>query len=116
MYFVARHFGSLPIVSRLVLKDGVVDDDGDEMGDELLAAAEPPLATPMRVGMTGTALTPLRPVGRVEFGDRIVDVVAAGGYIPAGARVRIYKVSEFSIDVEPVGEQDAPPRFGEGQA
>jgi membrane-bound serine protease (ClpP class) len=116
MYFAARHFGSLPIVDRLVLKDpGVVDDDDGEdgAGAELLAAAEPSLITPLQQGAVGTAITPLRPVGRVQFDDQIVDVVAAGGYIPTGARVRIYKMSEFRIDVEPLGEHDAPPRFGE---
>lgn len=115
MYFVARHFGSLPIVNRLVLKDpGALDDDADDLGgSELLAAAEPPAAGALTVGTTGVAITPLRPVGRVEFQDRIVDVSAVDGYIPAGARVRICKVSEFRIEVEPAGGQDASPRFGE---
>lgn len=115
MYFAARHFGNLPMLNRLVLKDpGMVDDDDlDSGGDELLAAAEPTVIAPVRVGMVGKALSSLRPVGRVEFEDRIIDVSAVDGYIPAGSQVRVSRVSEFRIDVEPVGEQDAPPRFGE---
>jgi membrane-bound ClpP family serine protease len=95
MYFVARHFGSLPVFNRLVLKDPTFDEDG---GDELIAA----MATgPVRIGMSGTAVTPLRPAGRVQLGDRIIDVVSEVGYIPAGAPVKIIAVSDFRIAVEP---------------
>jgi membrane-bound ClpP family serine protease len=114
IFFVARHFGSLPLLNRLVLKDPGTfgDDDDDFAGNELLAAADPGAPLPLQAGMIGTAITTLRPVGRVEFGDRIVDVVATGGYIPQGAKVRIFSVSEFRIDVEPLGDADVPPRFG----
>jgi membrane-bound ClpP family serine protease len=96
MYFVARHFGSLPVLSRLVLKDPVFNED--HAGDEMLAAMA---HGPVRVGMSGTAITPLRPAGRVQLGDRIVDVVSDVGYVPAGAPVKITAVSDFRIAVEP---------------
>lgn len=105
MYFFAKHFRSLPVLNRLVLQDPVWDDERG--GDEFLAAMGAP-SGPVRKGMTGITLTPLRPAGRVELGavpgepGRIIDVVSEVGYIPAGAKVRILSVSDFRISVEHV--------------
>lgn len=51
------------------------------------------------VGQTGTALTPLRPAGTAQFGDRRVDVVTAGEYIEAGTPVTVSKVDNWHITV-----------------
>lgn len=101
MYFVSRHFGSLPILNRLVLKDGEVDEATH--GDDLLAAFGSGDEAPVRPGMLGVAITPLRPSGRAEIADRLVDVVADIGYIPAGAPVRVTSVTPFRTGVEAAG-------------
>ena len=44
------------------------------------------------VGAVGTAITTLRPSGRVRFDERIVDVVTDGGFIPTGASVEVLEV------------------------
>lgn len=98
MFFFARHFRSLPVFNRLVLQDPIPSDD--QAGDEMFAAMAP-AAGSLRVGMTATAITPLRPAGRIQVGDRIIDAVADIGYIPAGAAVKITAVSDFRIGVEP---------------
>jgi membrane-bound serine protease (ClpP class) len=99
MYFIARHFGSIPILGRLVLKDGPAEESSsDEM---LLAMAE--TQGDVKVGTVGVAITPLRPAGRVDLDGRVVDVVAGIGFIPSGARVCVTGVSEFRITVEPYG-------------
>ncbi|MEX2217242.1 MAG: ATP-dependent Clp protease proteolytic subunit [Phycisphaerales bacterium] len=95
MYFIGKHLTSLPVVNRLILKDPVPTDD--QAGHEMLAAMA---QAPVRVGMAGTALTPLRPAGRMQLGDRIIDVVSDVGYIPAGASVKIASVSDFRVGVE----------------
>lgn len=97
MYFISKHFKSLPFLNKLVLKDPV----GEEIGPDLLASMAETLG-PVRRGMIGTAITPLRPAGRVEMGPggRIIDVVAELGFIPAGAKVKITSVSDFRIGVE----------------
>lgn len=95
MYYLSKHFGSLPVVSRLILKDPAPVDS--EAG--LLAAmghAEGDFAP----GAEGLTITPLRPAGRVQIGERIVDVVAEMGYIAAGKRVRVVKSDEFRTVVE----------------
>ena len=43
-------------------------------------------------GQTCEALSPLRPSGRARFGERIVDVVSEGGFIPRGTPVAVLEV------------------------
>ena len=62
------------------------------------------------LGQLGTALTPLRPAGRAQLGERAVDVVTEGGFVErgtavevvrvAGNRVVVHKVSESSENIE----------------
>jgi membrane-bound serine protease (ClpP class) len=101
MWFLARHFGSLPLLNKLVLRDEVVEDAG---GAGLLAAMST-VSGGVGRGDTGIALTPLRPAGRVQIGDQIVDVVSDFGFIRAGASVRVVAVDQFRVTVEPIGPQ-----------
>jgi membrane-bound serine protease (ClpP class) len=97
IYFAAKHFGSLPLLGRLVLKEGITIDE--DRGDPMLAA----MATPsggLKLGMTGRAVTTLRPAGQVEINGAIVDVVSDMGYISSGETVRITSVTPFRVGVE----------------
>lgn len=97
MYFLAKNFKSLPLFSKLVLKDpGTIED-----GPQDMLAAMSTTTGPVKKGALGVAMTPLRPAGRVELpGGRIIDAVADMGFIAAGAKVRITSVSDFRIGVE----------------
>ena len=53
------------------------------------------------LGRSGIAATQLRPSGAVQFGDRRVDVVTAGGFVEAGTPVRVVEVRGNRIVVEP---------------
>lgn len=97
MYFLAKHFGSLPLLGKLVLRDGVAVDTGGG-----LLAAMASLDRGVGVGAEGVTLTPLRPAGRVQIGDAIVDVVSDFGFIGSGVRVRVASVEQFRVTVEPV--------------
>lgn len=107
IYFISRHFGSLPVLSRLVLQDPTWDDETP--GDDLLAAMADP-GGPVKRGMTGVSVTPLRPAGRIELADdgRLIDAVSEMGYIPAGSRVRVVSVSDFRIGVERIDDPPGP--------
>jgi membrane-bound ClpP family serine protease len=95
MYFISKHLGSLPLLNKFVLgPPGSGDDDG-------LFQSAAPADAPAQVGDTGTALTALRPSGKVQLGDRILDVVSDAGVIDAGVPVRVVEVTEFRITVEP---------------
>ncbi|MCK4375239.1 MAG: NfeD family protein, partial [Candidatus Brocadiae bacterium] len=50
------------------------------------------------------ALTALRPAGRAEFGDRLLDVVTEGGFIEKGARVQIVEIRGSRVVVGPYRE------------
>jgi len=97
MYGIAKHFGSLPLLGRLVLRDPATADESEGY----LAAMEHETAE-VRAGATGVTLTPMRPAGRVDLGSRVVDAAAEFGFIPAGARVRVVSVTGMRIGVEPV--------------
>ena len=96
IYFIARNLGSIPLFSALVLRDRPGEDDGEDM----LAAMAPDEGNPIQPGMRGRAVTPLRPAGRVEVADRIVDAVAQMGYIAAGAEVVVLEATPFRVTVE----------------
>lgn len=96
MYFVAKHLPTLPVVGRLVL-EGRHGQAADAEG--LLAAMADP-ETIIAVGEEGRTLTSLRPAGRAQFGDRIVDVVTDMGFIDSGEPVRVTAADRFRVVVE----------------
>jgi len=97
MYFIAKNFGSLPILNRFVLQDSGSASDGEEL---LAAAATTDPNSPAQPGQEGEAMTPLRPSGRVRIGEDVVDVVADNGFIAAGARVRVLRIEGMRVVVE----------------
>lgn len=63
----------------------------------------PPSAAEARIppaGERGTAITPLRPVGKARFGDDIVEVTAVGPMVEAGAPVVVLRASPYAVEVE----------------
>jgi membrane-bound serine protease (ClpP class) len=56
------------------------------------------------VGEVGVAQTALRPAGRAEFGDRLMDVVTEGEFVDRGDKVRIREIHGNRIVVEPYRE------------
>ena len=78
---------------RLVLNDGMTRKAGYDSvkpGREAL------------LGQTGQAVTTLRPAGRAQFGERVVDVVSEGGYIERGQQVEVLKVAGNRVVVQSV--------------
>jgi len=104
MYLLAKHFGSLPVLGKLVLKDPGTDDESDGW----LQAIDPDAGLDVRPGQIGTTLTPMRPSGRIEVGDKVIDAVAEFGFIPAGSRVRIVSTSPLRTGVELVPQTFDP--------
>jgi membrane-bound serine protease (ClpP class) len=56
------------------------------------------------LGQMGVTLSPLRPGGKAQFGDRILDVISEGQMMAKGARVKILR---FSARDAIVAELDA---------
>ena len=79
-----------PIAQRMALGEGSEIRGGG--GDPQVAVGEP-----------GTAVTPLRPVGFVRFGDRRVEASADFGMIDAGTEVTVVEASAAGVKVRARG-------------
>jgi membrane-bound serine protease (ClpP class) len=93
---IAKHFGSLPVLGKLVLKSTPPDEDADSM----IAAMDPDLGVDVRPGDGGITLTPMRPAGRVQVKDRVLDAVADLGFLDAGMPIRVTSVTGMRIGIE----------------
>jgi len=94
-FTVARYLPKVPGGNRLVLN---TPSDVGIPSDNLPGAGE----AAELLGAIGTTNTPLRPAGMVKFGDKFVDVVSDGGFIPAGTRVQVIQVEGTRIVVKEV--------------
>lgn len=56
----------------------------------------------LQPGMEGIATSALRPVGKAEVNQKTVEVKTMGEYLDSGSRIRIIKIIENKIIVEPV--------------
>ncbi len=86
LLFMSNYIGELPGLSRLTLRPQLAGDSAT--GDEL-----PPVPQAgwqaVDIGDEGNAISSLRPSGKAQIGDAVVDVVTEGDFVDAGSRVRI---------------------------
>jgi membrane-bound serine protease (ClpP class) len=55
------------------------------------------------IGQVGVAISALRPGGKAQFGDRVLDVMSQGDLVPKGTKVQIVGYSGREAIVEAVG-------------
>jgi membrane-bound ClpP family serine protease len=96
-FTLARYLPHIPYVNRLMLKP---HEEAGEFSDELTDSVHPEIAA--LLGAIGVAATPLRPAGKVQFGDDFVDVVAEGSYVLPGTRVQVVEIEGNRIVVKEV--------------
>jgi membrane-bound ClpP family serine protease len=96
-FLLARYLPHIPYANRLMLKP---QDETGELGEEAPSSIHPEIAA--LLGAIGVAATPLRPAGKVQFGDDFVDVVAEGSYILPGTRVQVVEIEGNRIVVKEV--------------
>lgn len=53
-------------------------------------------------GDLGVAVSTLRPIGKAEFNDQIFEVKTNGSYLESGTEVRVIKIQNHVIVVEPL--------------
>lgn len=109
IWLAMKYLPSVPVFNRLVLRDGDPDEGGVSTIDPDAGGETLP------VGTEGVSITPLRPAGRVQIGDKIHDVVADLGFIDAGRPVRVVAADRFRTMVEevrPDRRADAAPSTG----
>lgn len=95
LFFIWRSLPSLPVMRRLVLQE--TSGSTSEGLLAVMAAGET-----VKVGDEGVALSPLRPAGRAQFGERVIDVHVDTGMVGPGARVRVIRLEGLRTLVEKV--------------
>lgn len=95
-FLIARFLPQVPGANRLLLAPPT---DQTDASAPLLPGASEALEL---LGAIGTTTTALRPAGVVRFGDKFVDVVSDGGFIPSGSRVQVIAVEGTRIVVKEV--------------
>jgi membrane-bound serine protease (ClpP class) len=58
------------------------------------------------LGQRGEALTTLRPAGRAQFGEQVIDAVSEGSYIERGMMVEVVKVAGNRVVVHQVTDRN----------
>ena len=94
LLLLAKYVGSVPVLNRLVT--------GHTMATATVSTAMTPEEQPITglVGQVGVAITPLRPTGRAEFGDRQVDVLTEGDFLEKGAVLEVIEVKGRQVVVK----------------
>src|SRR6185437_2364375 len=96
-FVLARYLPHIPYANRLMLKP---QGEADEFGEETVDAIHPEMAA--LLGAIGVAATPLRPAGKVQFGEDFVDVIAEGCYVMPGTRVQVVEIEGNRVVVKEV--------------
>ncbi len=68
------------------------------------------------VGTIATALTTLRPSGRVLVDNRPIDAQTSGEFVEPGMRVRIVRHRGTSVEVEPIGDDSGAALTNRGES
>jgi membrane-bound ClpP family serine protease len=97
-FTVAWYLPNIPYLNRLVLKPPTATEtEGEEMPPDLVKPSYAAL-----LGAIGVAVTPLRPAGKVKFGEEFLDVLAEGEYLHPGTRVQVIQIEGNRIVVKEV--------------
>lgn len=94
---LARYLPSIPYFNRLLLKPQTEENEG------AVAELDPAQARMAALlGAIGVAATPLRPAGKVQFGDEYIDVVTESSYVMPGTRVQVIEIEGNRVVVKAV--------------
>jgi membrane-bound ClpP family serine protease len=96
-FILSRYLPKIPYANRLML---VPPEDRPEV-EELPALPGVEVAVSL-LGQVGTSTSMLRPAGTAKFGDRYVDVVTEGDFIPPGTSIQVVEVEGTRIVVKHV--------------
>ena len=86
---------NVPILNRMVLKPPAEEAEAPMISLSNSGAVA-------LLGAIGVAVTPLRPAGKAQFGEQFLDVLADGGYVAPGGRVRVVEIEGQQVVVKEV--------------
>ncbi len=58
----------------------------------------------IQVGEEGITISALRPMGKAEIRDKIIEVSTLGTFLPSGTKVRIVSIKNNKIYIEPINK------------
>jgi len=103
---ITRHFGSLPMLNRLVLTPPPCEVEVDDVETDSKKLKEkgidPARHAAYSVGDWGVAVSALRPAGKIEINDELIDVISDGDFINEGSQVAIIKITGNQVMVRRV--------------
>ena len=113
--FLTWYFGTVPILGRLVLAPpkpeavagapvtpaGTASNGTTIAGGTAGGTRDRPW---LAIGQIGLAVSPLRPAGKVQFGEELVDVLTEGDFVDQGSRVRVYRVQGTTVIVRQLAD------------
>jgi len=56
----------------------------------------------VRIGDEGIALSTLRPMGKAEFNNEVLEVRSQGELVPSNSKIKVIKIEKRKIFVEPI--------------
>ena len=101
-FAVSHYFGAIPVLSWLALElPEAREEQASADGEEKPQSAQT-TNFPVAVGDWGVAESPLRPAGKVMFGDAYVDVVTDGSFVDVGQQVRVIDIGGNRVVVRAI--------------
>ena len=103
-WILTKYLPKFEFLSGLVLVPATAKQ-GDEFEISMTVPPESKVG-PVQVGDRGEVVTRLRPSGKVQFGDAIVDCAAQGDFLDKGTEVEIIKIRGNKVVVRSVKNQE----------
>ncbi|PYK97439.1 MAG: hypothetical protein DME19_16395 [Verrucomicrobia bacterium] len=94
--------GAVFVLSRWLPKTSIYGKLVSQTASGVSTVADLEQKQQLRIGQTGVAVSPLRPGGKAQFGEQILDVISQGEMIDKGRRVKIIGHSGTEAVVEAV--------------
>lgn len=88
-FVLSRFLPALPWLNRMILTPPGHIAEGPRLRPDLLSAES---GGPVRIGELCQTVSPLRPAGKVQLGELLLDVVSEGGWVDAGRSVQVVRV------------------------
>ncbi len=89
------------ILSRVLPRTALYERMVSQAASGVVSVAAQARRQAAQVGQVGVALSPLRPGGKAQFGEEILDVITQGERLDKGTRVRVVGHSATEAIVEP---------------
>ncbi len=96
---ITSRLGTIPVLNRFTLTPPTVANSGSLKDQQAITEIT---ATIVEVGQIGITESPLRPAGKVAFGEDYLDVTSDGTFVDAGEQVRVLKVQGNRVVVRRV--------------